>query len=267
LRDPNDSEYKIDKQNSHLSTHHEDHQNDMVIPPHLRTKPQQSTDKSSKLVSAANNHNPNDDSISPSTDTKVDSVMAPPQTEKASDIRQRLAKNYGVKVSDPQPAKAALVPYASTDDGDQHPMTGNDNQSGAIAKHEDCDQRPQTSSTTKATKQSMSPQHSKGGGKRGGGEGSSRGRGRGGGGFQSRSARGTKWPTAAEQRPDPHRWDIKWNSESEKKSSSGWSSNEADAGHGGERKKRKAGDAVAKLTDWSGRMAPVRRFSSLEMHD
>ncbi|KAK5166695.1 uncharacterized protein LTR77_008239 [Saxophila tyrrhenica] len=73
-----------------------------------------------------------------------------------------------------------------------------------------------------------------------------RARGRGGRGGQGRGGnasadRKSRWPTSAEQKPDPHRWDIKWDSDADSRRSTTWST--ADGG--------------ADLQDWAGGMAPA----------
>ncbi len=66
-------------------------------------------------------------------------------------------------------------------------------------------------------------------------------------------SRNKKWPTTKEQRPDPKRWEINWDSASEKETAiSGWTSVAGRPAKDGE---------GAKLTDWSGNWAPVS-FSS-----
>jgi hypothetical protein len=257
LQNPEETSYQL---STELTIDSED--DDMAVPPHLRKKEKRAEVKPDvpKSTSTSDRRQPNSPASGRVLAEEVNTLPTPPQSSEGPDIRQKL-EQYGVKVSEPEPATRPLVTYPSSDNGTQiltdRPKEGSTNawqasdlrQSMHARKdHDDWKSPPRNVSHSRGRHVS---------GDRG--QHSSRGRGRGRGGQQGNRGRGTKWPTAAEQRPDPHRWDIRWDSESEKQSSSGhgWSSNEADAGFGQHHRRRANAEGGAKLTDWSGGWAPV----------
>ena len=174
---------------------------DMVLPPHLK-KEQERRAEAKQVVA-------------------IQPVMVISDATKSGDIRARLERDSGVKVSDSQPGKAKLVTYApSTDDGSQNMRR----------------------------KQASPPPAMP----------ANRGHGRGRGGKPGNNAR---WPTAAEQRADPNRWVTSWSSPSKRggRAVSDVSSDWADAGGEGQRMRRgQVGDGSGyELADFHGGWAPV----------
>lgn len=155
---------------------------------------------------------------------------------KTLSIQEKLA-NHGVKVAQPKP----VVSYPSS------------SEQGASHR--------------------TSPPQSRGPGRGGrGGDGARGGRGQGGRGdrggrrggcdaaFRRLLPRESRWPTTAETRADPHRYDITWD-EPNLVSSNTTDSARASAGFGDGKKKR-VQDGIDEetgflLTDWDGKWAPV----------
>ncbi|KAK3725501.1 hypothetical protein LTR37_000471 [Vermiconidia calcicola] len=264
--------YTLDNHVNHSSQQVED--DAMALPPHMRTKKAASSKPSSDANQvthrqAANNNDISGKAVKPSNDSdtpKVASQSAPDGDANDIDIRQKLQAEYGVKVTDPRPATPALVAYpSSNEDEDQAPDTDTRGRTGAHATvaTPGLKSGPATSSTGDYRGRPGSSQHSRRHDAQPPSSGHHRGTGCG-RGNQGRQPRSSRWPTAAETRADPHRWDIKWD-EDEAKSSSGTDidSLQADSGFGeGRKKKKKVEDGVDpdtgfKLTDWSGNWAPA----------
>lgn len=205
-----------------------------------------------------------------------------PQTD---DIRAKL-ESLGAKVSDPSPGRPSLVPYSeSTEYEDtmarkrvvktQHKATEDQHAIHATKFQGDQPVLKRDAKVVQSSPHGMtrspgehslqvkpdpkakqSPPHESG---RGSGRG--RGRGRGRGGFGSSQARESRWPTAAEQRADPHRWDIRWDDEESRKMSTISDFESVCADDGGARGKRNkrgkaGGNQEHQLADYSGGWAP-----------
>jgi hypothetical protein len=235
---------------------------DMAVPPHLRKKKgcAEVTPDGHESTSTLGRRPPDNHASGRVVDEEVNALPTPPQSSEGVDIRQKL-EQYGVKVSNPEPATQKLLIYPTSDDGLQNLTDRPKEEATNTWRAQDLHKSMHaTNNQNNWQSPSRNPSRSRGRyGSRERGQHSFRGRGRGRGGFQGNRGSGMKWPTAAEQRPDPHRWDIRWDTESEKQSSSGhgWSSNEADAGFGQDRRRRGGAEGGAKLTDWSGGWAPV----------
>jgi hypothetical protein len=257
LRHPEGSNYNLDTK---LTVDSED--NDMAVPPHLRKNKARSEVKpdNHQSTSTPSHRQPNSPASGRVLGDDVNAMLTPPQSSEGVDIRQKL-EQYGVKVSDPEPATRPLVTYPTSNEGTEdlvkRPIQEPANVWQATDLHKSIHANNNQNDWQSPSRNASRSRGRHISGERG--QHSSRGRGRGRGGPQGNRGRGTKWPTAAEQRPDPHRWDINWDSESEKQSSSGhgWSSNEADAGFGQDHRRRGDAGGGAKLTDWSGGWAPV----------
>lgn len=185
------------------------------VPPHLRTK----------AASATTNHLNTSDAKAPLCLTASDAIA------------EKLASDFGVKVSNPKPV------IASASNGEESGLgsaaasmkpaepNGGAAQSGIVA--------PNAIHTTQNDNRALSPIY--------------RGRGRGGRASRDRDSR---WPKPSEfPKPDPNRWDIKW--VSEKSYDSSIDSAQADSGFGEDKKKRAHDQGGFKLADWNGGFAPA----------
>ncbi|KAK3705009.1 hypothetical protein LTR37_013526 [Vermiconidia calcicola] len=269
LRGPTDPAYTLD---NYINQSSEEVEGDaMALPPHMRTKKAASSKPSSDADQvtpgqAANNNDIAGKVIKPANDSDIQksaSRSAPNGDANGIDIRQKLQAEYGIKVTDPKPATPALVAYPSSNE-DEYQATASNTQ-GRTDAHVTRGGKPgpATSSTGDCPGRRGSSLHSRRYDAQPPYTAPHRGTGRG-RGNQGRQPRASRWPTAAETRADPHRWDIKWD-EDEVKSSSGTDidSLQADSGFGeGRKKKKKVEDGIDpdtgfKLTDWSGNWAPA----------
>lgn len=200
------------------------------LPPHLRSK---TASKATQLeqISQPKVHVSGDGQNVPdrSITSKGEAQTWKPPIE-GEELRKKLAEEHNVNVGAPKPA--VLVPYASSEEDFDNKVNGYQSS------------QKKRSSTTESKRGKLSSR----------GRGASRG-----GGRQPRNSR---WPTTAEQRPDPKRWEIKWES-SEEGSNSTVDSACANAGFGEGKKKRKQvedgidPDTGFRLTDWSGNWTPA----------
>lgn len=246
LRDLDNTNYRLSTETGPSSDN--DDMTTPFVPPHLRKRP-----------------------VVPTTSQEVDSTRIanePPRPQPDSNIRQDQADG-GVDISwtpDVIPAQQTLAarpapndPWGTTDvtaTAKAKPLTAIWDEALKNKKADKKNHQAASRNQSQQVPRNQSQQASRSGGRGGRGRGQVDG-------SQNRGKRTSKWPTNAEQRPDPHRWDLKWESESEKNVSSngGWTSNPcADNNFGWGESTKKKGDGV-KLTDWSGGFAPVRLLS------
>ncbi|KAK5122593.1 hypothetical protein LTR85_003856 [Meristemomyces frigidus] len=194
------------------------------LPPHLRTRP----------ASAFSNH----------LDTVGNGEPTSATGSGGESIRERLASDFGVKVSDPQPA---AVQSAAADSTSEH---------GGDASKPAFDSGVRTDGMLNGAAQEVksqagpsrtrapSPKHRAWGGGCGGGRGG------------QATQRDARWPKNSDQKADPNRWVTNWGSE--KSFGSSIDSAQADCGFGeGKTKRAPAGEGGFKLTDWNGGWAPA----------
>ena len=253
LLPPFESTYTLAQDSNPSRLQHHLADAEMALPPHLRIKkvPKQSAG-SGRLKNTEWNGSAE---AAASTKTEEDHTAVPagPSEPNGADIRQKLHDHHHVKVSDPKPIKSAmpaLVSYPSSNEEEQNGVVN-------VVPPKAANGEPQAP-LTKSSKAERSTGHAHDQQpKRGDTHGQRGGRGivRGG-----RRTRNSRWPTAAEIRPDPHRWDIKWDDDSS--SNSDIDSAVADSGFGDGKKKRKHVDGIDsetgfQLADWDGNFAPV----------
>lgn len=256
------------------------------VAPHLRKKNEESKPTHDAPQPVKNEDPQPATETQPVRNGECKSNSKPPAVKVVNtDIRQKLAEEHGVNVSDPRPAKPALVTYPSSNEEHRGPLNGGfqphptgpstgeskrGNTSARRARGGRGGRAPQESTWPQATYPSSNEEHkglpngapkplptgsSTGESKRG--KPSSRGRGTRGG----RLPRESRWPTHAETKPDPKRWEINW--DSDERSFSSVDSVCANAGFGDDKKKKKQvedgidPDTGFKLTDWSGNWAPA----------
>ncbi|KAK4545344.1 hypothetical protein LTR36_003524 [Oleoguttula mirabilis] len=155
-------------------------------------------------------------------------------------IREKLASDFGVKVSHTLPAKSAVdVPAA-----DHNLVGGVPKSIGSSAKRA-APYADQTKGNAEPVQIQAYPSHT-----------SPKHRGRGGGRGARAAPRNSRWPKNSDQKADPTRWATNW--DSDKSFCASIDSAEADGGFGEDKKKRApAGEGGFKLTDWNGGWAPA----------